>query len=581
MTTPKGRISDAFIQEVLSRTDIVQVIGDRIDLKSSGHQHMALCPFHHEKTPSFSVTPSKQFYHCFGCHASGDSLKFICEFEGWPFLKGLEYLAQLAGLELPKTTHESNEATQKNQALFRALEVAQSFFQAQWREPHAQEAIEYLKGRGLTGQIAKTFGLGFAPEGWRHLWAYMNQQGIREADGIQAGLVIQKDTGRCFDRFRGRVMFPIRDPRGRILGFGGRALGTQMPKYLNSPQTPLFHKGQCLYGIYENGFYGKLNQVVVTEGYLDVIALNQHNIKGAVATLGTAVTQAHLQHIFSKTDDVYFCFDGDAPGRLAAQKALVQAWPLLEDGRQIFFCFLPQGDDPDSYIRAHGAQSFKALLGQSVPLSEFFFQVHTQQCDMRSIDGRAKLAKTLKPWLQKLPKSVFKEMMWERYARVLRPEKHRFFSKTTAPEPPKTKLSVPLPLAMVIGLLAHQPSLRDEFKVPLNQVMDMNLNGGALLKDVLDVICRDPTQAFEDIQAQLQDTPLWKKFIAPIESRLQLVPKAGISQEFLGAISRLLDIGREKAAENLLNEAKRRELSPQEIKSLKKMIEGGNLNESQ
>lgn len=405
-----GAIPQHFIDELLARADIVEVIGRRVPLKKAGREFHACCPFHSEKTPSFTVSPSKQFYHCFGCGAHGTALGFLMEYDRLSFPEAVEELATSIGLEVPRET--SFEQGPDHRPLYDILEQAARHFALQLRQhSDAPRAIEYLRARGVSGEVAASFRLGFAPPGWDNLLTALGGDEHRIRLLNEAGLITEHDDRR-YDRLRDRIVFPIRDTRGRVVGFGGRLLGEGKPKYLNSPETPVFHKGRELYGLYEaRQTDGHPQRLLVVEGYMDVVALAQFGISNAVATLGTATTPDHLEKLYRATAEVVFCFDGDRAGRDAAWKALQTALPLMRDGRQARFLFLPDGEDPDSLVRRIGADDFRDEVTRALPLSQFLFDKLASQVDMQSLDGRARLGELAKPLLERLPGGMFRDMM--------------------------------------------------------------------------------------------------------------------------------------------------------------------------
>ena len=401
-----GLIPDSFIEELLGRLDIVEIVERRVPLKRAGREFQACCPFHDEKTPSFTVSPQKQFYHCFGCGAHGSAIGFLMNFEGLEFVDAVEDLAHHAGLEVPR---EAARAARPATDLYDILEAAASYYCEQLKT--SPEAIAYLKQRGLSGDIAKTFSIGFAPQGWDKLSSRLGTDEKRLGQLRRAGMLSQGKSGE-YDKFRHRIMFPIHDRRGRVIGFGGRALDDDGPKYLNSPETELFHKGRELYGLYlARKSQAKLDRILVVEGYMDVVALAQFGFENCVATLGTATTGDQAELLFRASDEIVFCFDGDRAGRKAAWRALEAALPRLREGRQARFLFLPDGEDPDSMVRKLGTEDFSVQLDQAQALSEFFFDHFTQDVDMSSIDGRARLVEQSRPLLEKIPEGVFHDMM--------------------------------------------------------------------------------------------------------------------------------------------------------------------------
>ena len=413
-----GRITQVFIDDLLDRVDIVDVIDRRVKLKKTGKNYSACCPFHDEKTPSFSVNPDKQFYYCFGCGAGGNAIGFIMDYDSVEFPQAVENLADHTGLTVAREERHGSAPPKQRNGLHEALEKASLYYQMQLRKhPDASRAVKYLKGRGLDGIIAKQYGIGFAPPGWDNLIASFAEVGaeishVEKDKLLKAGLVVENDKGRTYDRFRDRIVFPIKDQRGRVIAFGGRVLGDDKPKYLNSPETEVFHKGRELYGLYEaKKATRKLDKIIVVEGYMDVIALAQHNIHNAVATLGTATSEAHLERIYRLCPEVIFCFDGDDAGRKAATRALENALPCMQDGRQARFLFLPEGEDPDTVVREKGREYFDRLVVQSKPLETFMFESLSASLDMESIDGRARLSKLSLPLIERIPEGVYRQLM--------------------------------------------------------------------------------------------------------------------------------------------------------------------------
>ena len=397
-------IPQSFIQELLTRVDVVDVVGKAVKLRKAGANYQGLCPFHNEKTPSFSVSPTKQFYHCFGCGAHGSAISFLMEHHGLGFVEAVHELARDVGLTVPEDhSQEGAEAARKASqqlALSQWLDQAARYYRSRLKETPA--AITYLKERGVTGETARHFGLGYAPAGWRNLEGVLPD--YTAEDAVRAGLVIAGEDGKRYDRFRERIMFPIRNPRGQVIGFGGRVLGQGEPKYLNSPEGPLFSKGHELYGLFEarEGIRAS-GRVLVVEGYMDVVMLHQHGCQYAVATLGTATTAMHLGKLLRLADRVVFSFDGDAAGRRAAWRALENALPLLSDTKQLDFLFLPPEHDPDSFVRAEGLEAFEACVRDALPLSSFLLKELAQRADITTPEGRARMQAELKPLVQQMP----------------------------------------------------------------------------------------------------------------------------------------------------------------------------------
>ena len=411
-----GLIPQDFIDDLIARADIVEVVGKRIQLKKAGREYKACCPFHDEKTPSFTVSPAKGFYHCFGCGAHGTAIGFLMEYEHMSFVEAVEAIAGMLGVEVPRS--ESDRPARRYDELFSLMASVEQHFQNCLRD--APAAVDYLKQRGIDGATAKRFNIGYAPEGWS---VVLDKFGTsREAIErlLATGLIIRKDNGKHYDRFRERIMFPIRDARGRTIGFGGRALGDGEPKYLNSPETVLFHKGRELYGLYEaRQALRNIDRLVVVEGYMDVVALARNGIDFAIATLGTATTGDHLNVLFRLTDNVSFCFDGDRAGQAAAWRALENALPHIREGRQVRFVFLPEGHDPDSYVNERGADAFVTAVDQGVALSDFLISELAGQVDMETVDGKARLAELAKPLLRRIPPGVYRELLLESLAETV------------------------------------------------------------------------------------------------------------------------------------------------------------------
>ena len=405
-----GLIPQDFIDDLIARADIVEVVGRRTQLKKAGREFKACCPFHDEKTPSFTVSPGKGFYHCFGCGAHGTAIGFLMEFDHMSFVDAIESLASSMGVEVPRS--ETSQPTRRYDELFSLMETVARHWQSCLKE--TQTAVEYLKNRGIDGPTAKRFGIGFAPDGWSNVLDKFGKSEEAIEKLLATGLIIRKDNGKHYDRFRDRVMFPIRDARGRTIGFGGRTMGDGEPKYLNSPETVLFHKGRELYGLYEaRQALRHIERLVVVEGYMDTVAMARHGIDFAVATLGTATTDEHLNRLFRLTDNAYFAFDGDRAGKKAAWRALENALSHIREGRQVRFVFLPDGHDPDSFVNENGADAFVKLMDAGMPLSEFLIHELSTQVDMDSIDGRAKLAEMARPLVSKIPTGIYRELLTE------------------------------------------------------------------------------------------------------------------------------------------------------------------------
>lgn len=457
-----ARIPDAFIDDLIARTDIVDLIQSRVPLKRAGREYQACCPFHDERSPSFTVSPSKQFYHCFGCGAHGSALRFLMEYDRLEFLDAVEELARRAGVEVPCETRQRNEDGQLRQ-LYQTLEAAAHWFKAQLGR--SQRAQDYFARRRIQPGTCERFGLGYAPEGFDGLRKALGDSPEAQRLLEQAGLLARSDSGHLYDRFRDRVIFPIHDRRGRPIAFGGRLLGDgDGPKYLNSPETRLFHKGHELYGLWQvRQAHARIPRLIVVEGYMDVVALFQYGITTAVATLGTATTPEQAELLFRNAADVYFCFDGDAAGRRAAWRALESVLPRMKEGRQAAFLFLPEGEDPDSLVRKEGAASFEARLQQALPLSEFYFREHSRDIRLNTLDGRARLAERCRPQLAQIPQGAFADLMQQRLSELTGLKHAPSPLSPPAPAPAANRNRAQMPrrslVRQLITLLLHAPEL--------------------------------------------------------------------------------------------------------------------------
>jgi DNA primase len=410
-----ARIPDSFLDELLSRTDIVEVIEQRVPLKRAGREYQARCPFHDERSPSFTVSPNKQFYHCFGCGAHGTAIKFLMEYDRMEFLDAVEDLAHRAGMEVPREPSRTGPAND-NEGLYAALDAAAKLFQRQLAE--TPRAREYVARRGIDAASVQRFGIGYAPDAWDTLKNALGTDERRLGLLDKVGLLSKSDQGKVYDKFRDRIMFPIRDRRGRVIAFGGRVLEKDDgPKYLNSPETPLFHKGRELYALFEaRQANSKLARLIVVEGYMDVVSLFQYGVTQAVATLGTATTKDHAELLFRNAADVFFCFDGDRAGRAAAWRAAESVLPRMRDGRQAHFLFLPEGEDPDTLVRQEGLDGFEQRLKQAMPLSEFLFAELGKDVNLAGLEGKARLAERAKPLLAGIPDGAFRDLMYQSLA---------------------------------------------------------------------------------------------------------------------------------------------------------------------
>ena len=498
-------IPQDFIDDLIARADIIEVLGRRIQLKKAGREFKACCPFHDEKTPSFTVSPSKGFYHCFGCGAHGTAIGFLMEFDHMSFVEAIEALASMMGVDVPRD--ESDRPARRYDELFSLMGSVENHWQACLRDNSS--AVDYLKQRGIDGATAKRFGIGYAPDSWSDVLDKFGKTSEAAERLLATGLVIRKDNGKHYDRFRDRIMFPIRDARGRTIGFGGRALGDGEPKYLNSPETVLFHKGRELYGLYEaRQALRQIDQLVVVEGYMDVVALSRHGIDFSIATLGTATTSDHLDRIFRLTDNVVFSFDGDRAGRAAAWRALENALPQVREGRQIRFVFLPEKHDPDSYVNEYGSDAFMQAIDEGVALSDFLIGELSSQVDMTTIDGKARLAELAKPLVNNIPPGVYRELLVDSLAdtvglsaakleRMLGQARDK--QSRPAPKPAnegKRRRSAsasgrPSAVRRAITLLLNYPEAANELDIEM--LTDVSRPGVDLLRDLIETVQKEPT----------------------------------------------------------------------------------------
>ena len=502
-----GLIPQHFIDDLIARADIIEVIGKRVQLKKAGREFKANCPFHDEKTPSFTVSPAKGFYHCFGCGAHGTALGFLMEYDHMSFVEAVESLASSMGIEVPRD--ESQRPAHRYDELFELLAKVERYYQANLRNNDA--AKDYLKARGIDSATAKRFSIGYASAGWSTVLDKFGKSNEIIERLLAVGLVIRKDNASHYDRFRDRIMFPIRDARGRCIGFGGRVIGDQEPKYLNSPETVLFHKGRELYGLYEaRQAIRNIEMLVVVEGYMDVVGLARHGIEFAVATLGTATSDDHLTRLFRLTEEVIFCFDGDSAGRAAAWRALEATLPQIREGRQIRFVFLPEGQDPDSFIRDNGAKAFEGALAEGVPLSDFLVRELALKVDMDSVDGRARLAELAKPLVQRIPQGVYRELLTERLAEAVglsASKLHALFSKDqetgrgqryargiagirSARSQLQSGVSKPSVVRRAITLLLNNPEAGQALDV--EKLAGVTRPGTDLLRELIETVQADP-----------------------------------------------------------------------------------------
>lgn len=557
------------IDLILTKIDLVDIVNTQVHLQKSGANHFARCPFHQEKSASFSVSQPKQFYHCFGCGAHGNAIDFLMQHDRLSFPEAIETLARLAGVELPKTSSHYKK-DDLLPALYDLMEKVSLYYYEQMRK--SQRAIDYLKKRGISGQFAQQFQLGYALPGWSHVLDLFGKSEVDKKKLLEAGLVIKKDEGGYYDRFRERIMFPIHDHRGRVIGFGGRIIDQGEPKYLNSPETPLFQKGHELYGLSQAlKANRKLHRIMIVEGYMDVIALFQHDITYAVATLGTATTSHHLQRLLRYTSELVFCFDGDEAGKTAAWRALQVILPTLKDSLQIKFLFLPDGEDPDSLIRKEGKTAFEERLTAALSLSAFFFQTLSRQSDLNTIEGRARFAASALNFIKQMPSGIFQGILLEELGKrarvdlqalkleVKNPSDSQPVHLTPSnPEPLKKKLSVPCRLALC--LLIQQPDLAHLIVDPMPK---SSVPGYALLLQLIEIIQKNPnitTGALREYWREQKE----ENIITKLATWNHMIPENGFKSEFLGAIRQLTIQSLDEEINRLLTKAAQNELLEEE-----------------
>ncbi|ODX22786.1 DNA primase [Vibrio parahaemolyticus] len=494
-----GHIPRSFIDDLLARLDIVDIIDARVKLKKKGKNYGACCPFHNEKTPSFSVSQEKQFYHCFGCGAHGNAIDFMMEFERLEFVEAIEELASYLGLDVPREQRSGGggqfnsgpqASSSEKRSLYDLMGSIAQFYRNQLKQPSSKVAIEYLKDRGLSGEIVQKFGIGYVADEWDLVRKNFGQNKDNQDMLVTGGMLVENDKGNRYDRFRGRIMFPIRDRRGRVIGFGGRVLGEGTPKYLNSPETPIFHKGKELYGLYEVlQAHREPAQILVVEGYMDVVALAQYGVDYSVASLGTSTTGDHIQMLFRQTNTVVCCYDGDRAGKEAAWRALENALQFLKTGNTLKFLFLPDGEDPDSYVRKYGKAAFEQQIEQATPLSSYLFDnlIELHQINLGNNEGKSALRAYASALIDKIPDPYFQELLEklldERTGFDNRLRQPRKKISETRPQPHKEIKRTPM--REVIALLIQNPSYAQ--MVPdLSSVRDLSIPGLSLFADVLD-----------------------------------------------------------------------------------------------
>lgn len=580
----KQKIPQSFIQEVIARTDIISLIGARIELKRRGDNASACCPFHNEKTPSFSVSQSKQFYYCFGCGAHGNAISFLMAYDRLPFIEAVTTLSEQLGMTLP--TEVDTGPHEDFSSLYKILEQSKKAFQKKLAE--SPQAIDYLKSRGLTGETARDFAIGYAPNDWTFLHDSLGTDQTHQIALHTTGMTIEKGLKRYYDRFRDRIMFPIRDVRGRTIAFGGRVLKDGTPKYLNSPETPIFHKSKTLYGLYEAyQQHRQLEKILVVEGYLDVISLAQHGIHYAVATLGTAFNIQHTQLLARYTSDIIFCFDGDNAGKNAAWKALIISLPLMRDGLNIRFLFLDNNEDPDSLVQKIGPQAFEEKIKSASPLSEVFFSHLQSQHPIDSIAGKAAFAKSAVDYLNTMPDGLFKNLLFDQLAKMLDVARSELTTLAQAKPimiPIEEKLPVeespPLQLPSVgkrlthaqfaIQLLLQDPQLAKTIDHIAHLQNTKHLPEHQLLLDIIERAHQNPALSMGALLTHYDNHT--QQYLSKIASLPVVIPKTGMAQELRDTLARLQEQHRKTQLSALIEKAKRVELDHEEKQLLQLLL---------
>jgi len=588
-----GRIPQNFIDELIARADIVEVIGARVQLKKAGREYKACCPFHNEKTPSFWVSPDKQFYHCFGCGKHGTVLGFLMDHDHMAFPEAVEELATRLGLEVPHEGGVDSSARRADEPLFELMARVAGFY-AQGLARDAR-AGDYLAQRGLAPETIARFGLGYAANSWNEV---LRRFGAADADRqrlADAGLIVERERGqlrdgeRHYDRFRDRIMFPIRDARGRVIAFGGRIIDAGEPKYLNSPETVLFHKGRELYGIYETRrARPNLSRLVVVEGYMDVVRLHQAGIDYALATLGTATTPEHFRRIFRLVPAVVFAFDGDRAGRAAAWRALQQALPEAREGREIRFLFLPEGHDPDTLVGAEGREAFEQRLQGAVPLSEYLVRELSEQSELAHADGRARFAESARPLFAKVPEGVYRELLLERLAQVVGLPPQRLqelwsaggnLPAGTAPAPARRR---PTPargagrgslVRQAIVRLLHYPAIAGEVSLAERAGLDVSEEPGIdLLRELLDNLREQPAEIPAQVIERWSGRPGGEALQKLLEREEVITDALAAAGELRGALAKLADQAAGRRLEALETKSRAGNLAQHELEEFQRLI---------
>ncbi len=568
-----GRIPQDFIDSLLDKTDIVQVIEQRVPLKRQGREFTACCPFHTEKTPSFTVSPQKQFYHCFGCGAHGSALGFLMEYENLSFVEAIEALAESLGLDVPREGGTRQRPQADHQPLYQALAAAAKYYQHQLRTSPA--AIEYLKGRGLSGEISRDFRLGFAPDNWDALQQELSQR-FPSSLLLEAGLLSRNDNGRIYDKFRNRIMFPIVDQRGRICAFGGRVLDSGEPKYLNSPETPVFNKSSTLFGLYQaRQANARLDHYIIVEGYMDVVALAQAGIHNAVATLGTATTAEHIRMMLrGGVNQLVFCFDGDRAGRKAAWRALERALPVIRDGQTLRFLFLPEKDDPDSFVRREGKAAFLEAVAQARTLSTYLLETLKEKHNPATLEGRANINLEASALLKTLAAPQLRRQLDNALADLThtRPASGNRGPKPPSRHAPRQRTVQMTPMRVAIATLLQHPEMAD--RLEQDQLARIQtLPGGELLMDLATRAMADANPTPAKLLERYRDTEHERSLHQLILWAPPGVETDGWHSLFDDALRQLLAQANRQRLNELLHASANRQLNTDEKNELKTLLE--------
>ena len=588
-----GLIPQSFIDDLVARADIVEIINARVPLKRAGREYRACCPFHQEKTPSFWVSPIKQFYHCFGCGAHGTVLAFLMNYDRLPFVEAVEELAQRMGLEVPREQSNTPAPAAVSDDLYTLMAKVATFYQEQLMA--SDRARDYAKKRGLTREIAASFGIGYAPDAWSEVLKRFGASEESRQKLLETGLIIARDSGDGhYDRFRDRLMFPIRDARGRVIAFGGRVLDAGEPKYLNSPETPLFHKGRELYGLYEvRQNRAPLLRLMIVEGYMDVVRLHQSGVTYAVATLGTATTPEHLKRAFRLVREIVFCFDGDKAGRAAAWRALNNALPEATAGREMKFLFLPDGEDPDSLVGKEGRQAFEARLAGALPLSEYLVMHLSGAIDISHADGKARFVAEARPLLERMPEGPYRELLLDRLAQAIGVSAERFMKivgpmaapeaagANPAPAPPRPARTARSTgrgslVRQAVQTLLHFPAAGARIPVADVQALhSLDEPGVDILHQLLEGLRQQPAASTAQLLERWRDHPAAER-LGRLAAEPSIVPdEAAALNELQTALQRLAQGATAAELDALIAKEQGSGLSPAERDRLRELLRRG------